>query len=96
VSVAVAEHTLLPKLRQTPRSVLVVADGFSCRGQIEQLEGRKPLHIAQVVPRALRESGRTGPEKTEPRARRRRPRTALAGAAIAVAGAASFALARKA
>jgi Fe-S oxidoreductase/FAD/FMN-containing dehydrogenase len=65
VSVAVAEHSLLPKLEQTPRSTVVVADGFSCRAQIDQLAGRKAVHIAQLVQRALRESGRTGPEKTE-------------------------------
>jgi Fe-S oxidoreductase len=65
VSVAVAEHSLLPKLEQTPRSTVVVADGFSCRAQIDQLAGRKAVHIAQLVQRALRESGRTGPEKME-------------------------------
>jgi Fe-S oxidoreductase len=78
VSVAVAQHSLLPKLEQTPDSTLVVADGFSCRGQIEQLEGRKPLHTAQLVQRALREGGRTGPEATEPGPRRRRPLAAVA------------------
>jgi Fe-S oxidoreductase len=83
VSVAVAEHSLLPKLRETSGDVLVVADGFSCRGQIEQLDGRKPLHVAQVVQRALRESGRTGPEKTDAPPRRRRARRALVGAALA-------------
>jgi len=62
VSVAVAEHRLLPALRETPESTLVVADGFSCRGQIGQLGGREALHVAELVQRALRESGRTGPE----------------------------------
>jgi FAD/FMN-containing dehydrogenase/Fe-S oxidoreductase len=86
VSVAVAEHSLLPALRRTPDDVLVVADGFSCRGQIEQLDGRRPLHTAQVVQRALRESGRTGPEKTEaPPARRTRGVVALSAAGGAVA-----------
>ncbi|HEX5558967.1 MAG TPA: FAD-binding and (Fe-S)-binding domain-containing protein [Gaiellales bacterium] len=62
VSVAVAEHRLLPALREASEDTLVVADGFSCRGQISQLAGREPLHIAELVQRALRESGRTGPE----------------------------------
>ena len=66
VSVKVAEHSLLPKLRETSQDVLVVADGFSCRGQIEQLDGREALHVAQVVQRALREAGRSGPEAAEP------------------------------
>ena len=84
VSVAVAEHSLLPKLEETPASTLVIADGFSCRGQIEQLGGRDALHVAQVVQRALRESGRTGPEKEwAPRRRRWVRRAAVAGVAAA-------------
>jgi Fe-S oxidoreductase len=88
VSVAVAEHSLLPKLEQTPSSTLVVADGFSCRGQIDQLGHRDALHVAQVVQRALRESGRTGPEKTDvpPRSR---IGAGLALAGVAAAGAAA-------
>jgi FAD/FMN-containing dehydrogenase/Fe-S oxidoreductase len=97
VSVAVAEHTLLPKLKQTPESTLVIADGFSCRGQIDQLAGRQALHVAQVVQRALRESGRTGPEKTEaPRGREDRARTAvLVAAAVGTALAGRAVLARR-
>jgi Fe-S oxidoreductase len=87
VSVAVAEHSLLPKLEQVSQSTMVIADGFSCRGQIEQLDGRKPLHIAQVVQQALRESGRTGPESLElPPPRRSRALLASAGVALAAAG----------
>jgi FAD/FMN-containing dehydrogenase/Fe-S oxidoreductase len=95
VSVAVAEHSLMPKLRETPESTIVVADGFSCRGQIEQLDGRDAVHIAQLLQRALRESGRTGPEKTEAPQPRSRGR-ALAGgaAALALAVAAAGALRR--
>src|SRR5437763_5219622 len=52
-----AERRLLPALEETPEDALVIADGFSCRGQIRQLGGRRPLHVAQVVQRALRESG---------------------------------------
>lgn len=87
VSVAVAEHSLLPKLRETPESTLVIADGFSCRGQIEQLDGREALHVAQVVQRALRESGRTGPEAGEPEQPSRRRRAITAGAVLALAAA---------
>ncbi|HET8528195.1 MAG TPA: FAD-binding and (Fe-S)-binding domain-containing protein [Gaiellaceae bacterium] len=93
VSVKVAEHSLLPKLRETPESTLVIADGFSCRGQIEQLDGREALHVAQVVQRALRESGRTGPEKDGPP--RRRSGLPLVTAAVALAAAAAVALARR-
>jgi FAD/FMN-containing dehydrogenase/Fe-S oxidoreductase len=85
VSVKVAEHSLLPKLREVGGDTLVVADGFSCRGQIEQLGGHEPLHVAQVVQRALRQAGRTGPESTEAPPRRRAGRAAvLVGAGLAV------------
>jgi Fe-S oxidoreductase len=90
VSVAVAEHRLLPALAATPESTLIVADGFSCRGQIQQLAGRDALHISQVAQRALRESGRTGPEKTLAKPRHARAgkiaMVAGVGAAVALAG----------
>ncbi len=38
VSMKIAEHKLLPKLRQSPPNCIVLADGFSCREQIEQLQ----------------------------------------------------------
>ncbi|HET8741814.1 MAG TPA: FAD-binding and (Fe-S)-binding domain-containing protein [Gaiella sp.] len=83
VSVAVAEHSLLPKLEATPSSTVVVADGFSCRGQIEQLGGRDAIHVAQLVQRALRAGGRTGPEQSEPAVPpSRRGRRALVGGAL--------------
>jgi Fe-S oxidoreductase len=94
VSVKVAEHALLPKLAQTPASTLVIADGFSCRGQIEQLDGRQAQHVAQVVQRALRESGRTGPEKDGPAPRRRR-RMRGAAAALAALGVGALVLRRR-
>ena len=48
VSVAVAEHDLLPAARANPEAV-VLADGFSCRLQLEQLDGRKALTLAQLL-----------------------------------------------
>src|SRR5581483_8914031 len=81
VSVAVAEHGLLPKLAESGESTVVVADGFSCRGQIEQLADRPAVHVAQLVQRALREAGRTGPEALaapEPAKRGRVPVAAFA------------------
>jgi len=52
VSVRCAERVLLPALRREPRA-MVIADGFSCRAQIEDLAGRQPLHLAEVLQRAL-------------------------------------------
>jgi len=55
VSVAVAEQGLLPALAAAEPGAYVVADGFSCRKQIEDLGGgRKPWHLAEVVRAALR------------------------------------------
>ena len=87
VSVGVWEHSLEPALADVSDGTLVVADGFSCRGQIEQLGGRDALHVAQVVQRALRASGRTGPEKTEAPKRRRAGPAALAAGLLAVGAA---------
>jgi Fe-S oxidoreductase len=49
VSVRCAERKLLPALRQAPPKTIFVASGFSCRSQVEQLAGPKPLHVAQVL-----------------------------------------------
>jgi FAD/FMN-containing dehydrogenase/Fe-S oxidoreductase len=49
VSRAVAETTLLPAVRHAPPGAVVLADGFSCRTQLEQL-GRVPgTHLAQLL-----------------------------------------------
>lgn len=57
VSVACAERVLLPAVREAAGDTLIITDGFSCREQIEQLTGRRSLHIAQVVRMALHENG---------------------------------------
>ncbi|MFE7191608.1 FAD-binding and (Fe-S)-binding domain-containing protein [Kitasatospora sp. NPDC057541] len=54
VSVAIAERVLLPELRAAGPDTVVLADGFSCRTQIAQLaEGRRALHLAELMRRAL-------------------------------------------
>lgn len=50
VSLAVAETHLLPALRAHPDAV-VLADGMSCRTQVEDLAGREVLHLAQLLAR---------------------------------------------
>ena len=55
VSVQVGEHGVLPSVRAADRETVVVADGFSCRTQIEQLTGRRSVHLSQVIAKALRE-----------------------------------------
>ncbi|MGA0568085.1 FAD-binding and (Fe-S)-binding domain-containing protein [Rathayibacter sp. KR2-224] len=59
VSVAVADHAMLPALRRASAGTRVIADGFSCRTQADQLgadeRGRGPraLHLAEVLASAL-------------------------------------------
>ena len=49
VSKACAERVLLPAVRDASPQTLLVASGFSCRSQIEQLGDAKALHVAQVL-----------------------------------------------
>ncbi|MFG2344906.1 FAD-binding and (Fe-S)-binding domain-containing protein [Streptomyces phaeochromogenes] len=56
VSVACAEEQLLPAVREAGEEPVVLADGFSCRTQLEQLEqlgGRKGRHLAEVLAEGL-------------------------------------------
>lgn len=48
MSLAIAEHALLPQLRANPDAVFL-ADGFSCRTQAETLAGRGGIHLAQLL-----------------------------------------------
>jgi Fe-S oxidoreductase len=48
VSRRVAELELLPALDAQPDAP-VLADGFSCRTQIESLSGRRARHLAEVL-----------------------------------------------
>jgi len=53
VSVACAEHALLPKLRAAPPGAIALADGFSCRTQIGELnrDGLQAMHLAELLAR---------------------------------------------
>ncbi|HLG48471.1 MAG TPA: FAD-linked oxidase C-terminal domain-containing protein [Reyranella sp.] len=52
-SIAMAELSLLPAVRQADKDTLVVADGTSCRHQIADGTNRQALHVAQVLDSAL-------------------------------------------
>src|SRR5438105_696503 len=99
VSMQCGEQGLLPKVRELDDDTLVVADGFSCKTQIEEGEtGRKALHIAQVL-RLAHEHGAAGPPGPKPErlyygvkpkpSRRRRAIRAAAPVAV-LAGAATL------
>ncbi|MFE6775372.1 FAD-binding and (Fe-S)-binding domain-containing protein [Streptomyces sp. NPDC057702] len=71
VSVACAEESLLPAVRDRPADAEVLADGYSCRTQLHQLADHPARHLAEVLADALsrrRPSGEpTGPiEPTGP------------------------------
>jgi FAD/FMN-containing dehydrogenase/Fe-S oxidoreductase len=54
VSMACAERVLLPAVRAADQQTLVVADGFSCRTQLEQSGvGRSGQHLAEVLAAAI-------------------------------------------
>ena len=48
-SVAVAEHALLPALRAAAPGTVLLADGFSCRTQADQLASAQGTHLAQLL-----------------------------------------------
>ena len=55
VSQACAERVLLPAVRDAPPDAVILADGFSCRTQIEQGDagGRQAVHLAELLRAAL-------------------------------------------
>ncbi|MBZ6111077.1 MULTISPECIES: FAD-binding and (Fe-S)-binding domain-containing protein [Streptomyces] len=55
VSAACAEDQLLPAVREAPDGAVVLADGFSCRTQLEQLAGVRGRHLAEVLAEGLEE-----------------------------------------
>ncbi|MEV5486060.1 MULTISPECIES: FAD-binding and (Fe-S)-binding domain-containing protein [Streptomyces] len=55
VSVACAEDQLLPAVREATPDTEILADGFSCRTQLEQLGDRPGRHLAEVLAEALEE-----------------------------------------
>ncbi len=53
VSVKAGERVLLPAVRAADRDTLIITNGFSCQEQVEQLTGRKSVHLAEVLRMAL-------------------------------------------
>ncbi|HTL32019.1 MAG TPA: FAD-binding and (Fe-S)-binding domain-containing protein [Kofleriaceae bacterium] len=54
ISMAIGERVLLPAVRNAAADTLLVADGFSCREQIQQGTGRQAQHVAEVLALAIR------------------------------------------
>ena len=53
ISQTLAERVMLPKVRAAADETVILANGFSCREQIEQGSDRKTQHIAEVIARHL-------------------------------------------
>ena len=85
VSHGVGERRCCRRCARPDDETLLVADGFSCREQIEQGRGRRALHLAEVLRSAL---AHPPPPAPRPRFRIRGARIALLGLSVlAVAGA---------
>jgi Fe-S oxidoreductase len=54
ISMAIGERVLLPAVRDAARDALIVADGFSCREQIEHGTAKHAQHVAEVIALAIR------------------------------------------
>ena len=57
VSRTIANQGLLPAIQSAGPTTIVVADGFSCREQIDQLAHTKALHFAEVLAHTCRCGG---------------------------------------
>ena len=77
LSIKIGERRLLPAARNAGRDTLLIADGFSCKTQVEHATDRRALHTAQVIKMAL-DHGESGPEDEYPE--RRYPDVVLDGA----------------
>ncbi|PYC87666.1 FAD-binding oxidoreductase [Streptomyces tateyamensis] len=54
LSLTIAEQGVLPAVRDAAPSALLLADGFSCRTQLDQADtGRRALHLAEALALAL-------------------------------------------
>ena len=52
-SMSMGSLSLFPAIKNEGPDALIIADGTSCRGQIEHGTGRTPLHVARVLQMAL-------------------------------------------
>jgi Fe-S oxidoreductase len=53
VAIAVGERVLLPTVRAADPETFILANGYSCREQIEQGTGRNTLHVADLMARRM-------------------------------------------
>jgi len=107
ISREIGEHRLIPRVREAAKDTLIVADGFSCKHQIQEMTDRRALHLAQVLQMALHEApdGPPGgyPEAFHPDVRLDGPEreralvrtAAVLGVGALLVGGAAYALTRR-
>ncbi len=96
ISREIGEQRLMPAVRAADADTILVADGFSCKTQIEDMTERRALHTAQLIQLAMeRRSGevprhpeRDYPDLVQNGDGRGREAALLAGLAVAGGGAA--------
>ncbi|HJQ39491.1 MAG TPA: FAD-linked oxidase C-terminal domain-containing protein [Thermoanaerobaculia bacterium] len=49
ISMRIGERVILPLVRNASDDTIIIANGFSCREQIEQATGRETQHLAEVL-----------------------------------------------
>jgi FAD/FMN-containing dehydrogenase/Fe-S oxidoreductase len=91
ISMDCGELALLPAVRDAERETIVIANGFSCKTQIQQSDAkRNALHVAQVIKMA-REHGpqgyRSGPPEEPYYEARPKPPVSLRAARLGAVGA---------
>ena len=84
VSEACAERVLLPRVRESDVDTVVMADGFSCRTQLHELDsgGRDGVHLSEMLLAAQHGDPAAGGERPE---RAYAPRPAQPSAPVRVA-----------
>ena len=66
VSRAAGERVLLPRVRAAAEQTVILADGFSCRTQIEQGgTGRTAVHLAELLASGLGDASRDQPPNAD-------------------------------
>jgi FAD/FMN-containing dehydrogenase/Fe-S oxidoreductase len=73
VSRACAEEQLLPAVREAAADAVVLADGYSCRTQLDHLAGVRGRHLAEVLAQALDDPAPDGVTPDEAVPHRPRP-----------------------
>jgi FAD/FMN-containing dehydrogenase/Fe-S oxidoreductase len=89
VSIACGERALLPKVRDADEQTMIIADGFSCREQIQQDTDRHALHLAEAIVLAKHDRNRGAQPETallEDRSRAFRRAAVRTGAVVAAGG----------